>query len=141
MFYVEVSRLRRCVGCVIRFMQVDSAGLNNMCLCALWALFSLVMNTRWNFISNFLFFAGNVCYVWISVNDLKFDDTGQYDNELFNLLNFSGAILFLLNPVSDFLANWAENKATEINESLHDAEISLGRNGKSSSSIEAPAIR
>lgn len=92
------------------------------------------MNTRWNFISNFLFFAGNVCYVWISVNDLHFDDTGEYDDALFNFLNFSGAILFLLNPISDFLANWAENKAIEINESLHDTEMinsgSSGRNGK-----------
>lgn len=114
--------------------EVESAHLNNCCLCFVWAAFSVAMNTSWNFLSNFLFFAGNVCYVWISLNDLHNDATGEFDDDLFNMLNFSGAILFLLNPVSDFLANWAENKAIEINESLHDADFI-------SSNSDPPSLR
>lgn len=76
-------------------------------------------------------YIGNFFYVWISINDLKSlnattgeeMDSGS-DDTLFNFLNFSAAILFLLNPVSDFLANWAENKVTEMNDTLQHKDYS-----------------
>eukprot|EP00511_Aplanochytrium_stocchinoi_P004250 CAMPEP_0204824086 /NCGR_PEP_ID=MMETSP1346-20131115/2135_1 /ASSEMBLY_ACC=CAM_ASM_000771 /TAXON_ID=215587 /ORGANISM="Aplanochytrium stocchinoi, Strain GSBS06" /LENGTH=476 /DNA_ID=CAMNT_0051951045 /DNA_START=283 /DNA_END=1713 /DNA_ORIENTATION=+ len=34
-------------------------------------------------------------------------------------LCYAGAILFLLNPISDFMGSWAEEKVSQIHESLH----------------------
>lgn len=48
-------------------------------------------------------------------------NTSWFTNEdLKTFLNFFGAFLFLANPISDFMGNWAEDKVIEIHERISD---------------------
>lgn len=106
------------------YEEVEDVRAGVFCLDCFQSGFSLLLNTRWPFISNFLFFAGNGLYVYESVLDLRsLDANSSEDESFYNFLNFTAAILFILNPVSDFLGNWAENEVSEMNDRLHHVEM------------------